>query len=210
MSKLAEVPGAPGELVQRFLELVFSPAPETDPRWANVGLMVAINIGGVTLFTPEDMPTPDHYRMQLHARLMDLVAQGVDEEFIISALLADLDRFFDRRADAGLWNERAARDKKDMLDFAGDLPRLRTYKLELQRSDPTAARLTDDELALQLRQTAESGFLYQPMSADDAAIGWASRDHWTSDCDAHLPQEVIDRWRRLHTMRLGDQALGLG
>ena len=58
-----------------------------------------MKVGGLQLFAPEDMPTPDEYRTMILARFADLPAQRFDEEFLIAALLRDLDDFYSKRAD---------------------------------------------------------------------------------------------------------------
>lgn len=71
--------GTTGELVMKFLNLLFHPIPtEVEPRWADLGLLVAVRVGGAPLFTPSAIPPRDRYRAKLQARLMDLVAQGFD------------------------------------------------------------------------------------------------------------------------------------
>jgi hypothetical protein len=216
-----EIEGLPGELVDRLIDLMNSDALG-ERAWYDVTSYATVFIGGTALQTavPDTGGTPapgtvgEHIRQSgelasreeyfelIRDRLRELVANGVEEAFLVRSLRDAVHQMLEHMADVGAGDRKRAELRDHFLRTADDPARIAAFRARLAESDASAETLSDDEVAAMLRQTAGGDFL-GPTSPESAVERWAMLTRWDEQVASLLPDAAFEEWhlRRLRKLR---------
>ncbi|GAC1365443.1 MAG: hypothetical protein NVSMB32_08980 [Actinomycetota bacterium] len=214
-----DVLGNPGELIERFLDAI-NASPAEQPLWWNeTAFWLRIQIGGAALrVRPEigttyaagtvgeernaayDKVSREEFFRRVESRLLELVAGGLHESFLIRALRNGLTEWFGFLADPDRREARLAELRGSLDATANDPERLAKFREAMTEQDPAAAQLSDDEVAARLRSAAASDFV-APTTPDKPEECSAMGDIWAGRQRERLPDEVIELWEKLFGTR---------
>lgn len=197
MEPTEPVRGEPMELVDRFMELI-GQDPDGSGEWIfNNGALAGVNIG--VSADPAEHPR-DIYITYFRSRLEHLVTDDeVDEAFLISALLRELDEFWERQADSGFHAEQRDEFITFIEQCIADADRRGSYRRALEAQGRTYG--TDEEFIAELQRTARDHPLARPSTAEKETRRWALTEQWRTQRDRWFPDDVVETWRRRRTAR---------
>jgi len=213
---MAEIEGQSGELIERYVALLreHDVAGDVD-SWLNVGAMVAFWLGiempddgkvatrgSLLEKTREEGQTliGEQWFSRLRRRLESLVKNGLDEGFVIRAVIEASTRWIEGFGDAAGSDERRREFHDKLLRDSHDPAALAEYRLRWSKDDPEVAAWDDTKLAFRMRDLAESPFLAQT-SIEELAGRWAALERWNSRLEEHLPASIYDEWLLLRARR---------
>lgn len=178
-------------------------APDSDPHWwFNYGQMVLCRFSKGLM--PKDMERREGMQA-VREVLREAVADGgIREDFLVQALLADLDAFVAQREDpAG--REQRAREMRAHMQRVIDDPQVRArWRQSMASVDAKYGEWTDEQFEQHAKRALESSPLTNPLSAEDAAEAWLASAHWSEVRTQCLPRGAIDRWGRLNLAQAHD------
>jgi hypothetical protein len=198
--------GATGQLVDRLVWVLDHDDPSLVTRWwAEVGMIVAVSIGGSAV---EVMPSAgagttigidltsgsgvlrvgrSSYLNALRFRLLELVDDGIDERFLVRALRDEIAEFL-------------------ATDYVGSAPRVEdlaalverllaeaSLRGRLREQNPYFHRRSDNELVGELTGACDSLDGPDP-GALEALVQWAAQDAWSRWTAEALDDEHLDQW----------------
>ena len=188
---------SPDQIIGDFLS-VLSARPDADPhRLLNVAGLIAIAVGGeAEHYVPLDAPPhpgtilaeqaaagrtlPEREWLELlRQRLRELVDDGVDAVFLVRSLAHYVTDLYEQLANTEAAEENRAQTRQGMYETAADPERLRSYRRRMAAQDPEYATKSEDEIANDLRQLADTHF--NPLSPEAVANTWGMLDAWQRD-----------------------------
>jgi hypothetical protein len=198
--------GAPGELVDLLVTAISSvPGDE----WTEAATFAAFALGGSPLefsAAPENrIPNAgtigaekfiagrtmgrERYLALLRSRLVEVIKDGLREDFIVAAVADDISAQFERLTDTEASNESRARLSTAISRYIADPA---TFRGEMAEQDPSVADLTDDEVKQRL-----TGMLNRLMPAGDAEVAahLELKNHWEDARRQYLTAAALDEWR---------------
>jgi hypothetical protein len=207
-----EVEGRPGELLDRLIELLNSDELGND-EWYNVSSWATYFVGGQTLrnVVPDTGPpmpgSVGEMRRQQHAvvsreeyfelireRLGDLVADGLEEAFLVRSVRDAVRAMLESMADVGK-GDRNREEMRTLLEQQAEDPAaIAAFRAMLAERNPSAETLSDEEVAARLRDMARLPHL-QPTSPEEATQKWTVLTRWDQQAASLLPDAVFDEWR---------------
>jgi len=211
------VKGHPGELIDRLIDLLNSDALG-DGEWSNVSFYAVYFLGGRTLrsvLPDTGPPVPGsvgemrrqeqevvnraRYFELIRERLGELVANGLEEAFLVWSVRDAIRQMLESMADVGT-GDRNREEMRTLLERQAEDPAaIAAFRATLAEREPSAEKLSDEEVAARLRNMARLPLL-QPTSPDEAAQKWAMLTHWDQQAAALLPDATFDEWRRRRPM----------
>jgi hypothetical protein len=193
------ISGAPGELVDLFIELL-DRETELDPHWwYNYGSLTLLRFTAGFFTKSMDRDTAIG---ALREVLEQAVNQGqVAEDFLIRSLKHDLDDFVRGKEDPAIYNAHTARMREVMEDVIQDPIARARWRRSMAGVDPKYASKTDEELIADARRTLENSVTTRPLSADEVAGRWAESNEWWQLSEHLLPDSIFEHWSRLNTQR---------
>ena len=198
--------GAHGELVGLLVDAISSlPGDE----WMDAATYAAFALGGPPLefsAAPENrIPIAgtigaDHfiagrtmgrerYLALIRSRLVQVIEDGLREDFIVGAVADDVSAMFDRLADTKAGNERRATMAASITRYIGDPA---AFRRDVGVKDPSVAELSDTELVAQLTRLLDR---LRPTVDAEVSEHLASRNHWEAARQQHLAAHVLEAWR---------------
>jgi hypothetical protein len=163
--------GAPGELVDLFIELLDRETELDAHWWYNYGSLTLLRF--TAGFFPQGMERDDAMG-GLREVLEQAVSQGqVAEDFLIRSLKHDLDDFVRGKEDPSIYNAHATRMREVMEDVIQDPVARERWRRSMAGVDSKYASKTDEELVADARRTLEKSVTTRPLSADEVAGRWA-------------------------------------
>ena len=219
---MEQVQGLPGELVDRLIALL-NCNDLGEGEWYNLSFFLVFFVGGrkfagVLADTGID-PKPgtvgeeithsstvvsrERYFELIRDRLMELVASGIDESFLVQSLRDALRRELASFTDVSHGDRNRAEMRADIQQSAEDPEAIARFRDHLAAFDPSAATLSDEELAARLRGLSESVMLL-PSAPDVILDRWAALTHWDQHAALILPESVFDYWLQQTAKRLRD------
>jgi hypothetical protein len=213
--------GVDGDLIDRLLGMMRGDGP-IDPRWTHeVGVYVAIPIGGpmlnevVPIDPDEEPPRPgtmgaiaqeelrnvsyDEWLSIFRERLNELTLLGINEGFLVRSLPDNVTRHLEQLADVGEGNARREALRAGLLEMIDDPVQLERHRSEVAKTDPSVLDLHLDQYGDQLRELAEK--MGAPIEVDDVSERWAYLDRWRSAIATSLDDALIDQWEQLNARR---------
>jgi hypothetical protein len=204
-----DLKGAQGELVTRLVAAVFAPE---DRDWMDLGIFLANLVGGDELDNVMPDDRKEHapgtvgalmhktatlvgrreYSERAAARILQLVRSGVREDFLVRALRDELTATMHHMAHTEVGNTRRKADAARMQETVQDPAAIESFRRSWAKTDPEAAKLSDEEIAKQLGETAER--FGKPMSRKEEQDHWARSTRWSSRAQA-VSDQVIETWR---------------
>lgn len=161
--------------------LEFSAAPEN--RIPNAGTI------GAEKFIAGRTMGRERYLALLRARLVEVINDGLREDFIVAAVADDISAQFESLTDTAAGNERraelAAVITRQLEDPAA-------FRIAFAAQDPSVAELSDDEVTERL-----TGLLDRLKPARHAEVSehLELKNHWEAARQQHLAAEVVEAWR---------------
>jgi len=198
--------GARGELVDLLVDAISSlPGDE----WTDAATYAAFALGGPPLefsAAPENrIPNAgtigaekfiagrtmgrEPYLALLRSRLVEVIKDGLREDFIVAAVADDISAQFESLTDTEAGNEKRA---KLAAGVTRQLEDPAAFRLTVEARDPSVAELKDDEVIQHLTR-----LLDRLKPAGDAEISeyLTSKSHWETARQQHLAAEVVEAWR---------------
>ncbi|MCU1415775.1 MAG: hypothetical protein JWN80_3115 [Microbacteriaceae bacterium] len=198
--------GARGELVDLFVDAVSSlPGDE----WMDPATYAAFALGGPPLrfsAAPDNrIPIADtvgaehfiagrtmgreRYLALIRSRLVEVIEDGLREDFIVEALVNNVSAQFERLTDTRAGNESRAKLHATITRHIADPS---AFRSALAGRDPSVTELSDEEVTEQLTR-----LLNRLRPAGDAEVleHLALKTHWEAARQQHLAREVLEAWR---------------
>lgn len=194
------ITGEAGELVDLFMRLIDRES-ETDPHWwFNYGQMVLFRFSRG--FIGEEMQRTEAMAAVREVLMDAITTGGIRENFLISALKADLDSFVRNREDPAQFNERADLMRARMQEVIEDPESRARWQSAMAKVDPKYAAWTEDQLIEDAKRALEDSMLTRHVSADDALTRWSGGAEWWSRSNELLPDTAFEHWERLNIRRM--------
>ena len=184
-----EIEGDDGELIERFGKLITDEPPGSEHWSYNAASVVGEPVGLESPSTHEDL---EYWLRGLKLRLRSLVAQGLTEDFLVSALADKVEVLFKALGDVPTWT-RGAERREQILEQAAD-PNSETMRHLIARRP----RMTVEEA--RLKALEELDLLPEP-DAESATRAWAELSAWRDQRERYLSKETVARWRMLHSLQ---------
>ncbi|MCW2854204.1 MAG: hypothetical protein JWM84_3868 [Nocardioides sp.] len=193
------ITGSHGELVDLFIELLDRTSATGNEWWGDYGMMAFRH------FT--SLPSLDASREEvlegLTAILHSVISAGLDESFLIHALVVDIDEIVASREDTSGTDSRID-EMRAHLQRVVEVPEIREqWRQILGRRDPGKLEKTDEEMIEDAKEAYER-FGRRYVSAEDASQRWAEGREWREARTALLPDVLFEHWRGLSIQRAID------
>ena len=190
------IAGADGELIDLFMRLIDRSPVEHPSWWSDFGLMAGMRVNAVL---PPEAGRPALMGV-LRESLERIVDAGAEEDFLIRALMTDLDEYVERIGDTGGYNSHID-EMRHHLQRVIDDPAVRAeWRRVREQQDPTWAGRSDEDLVAEAREGYES-FGNKYATADDAVSRWSLRDAWRTASSELLPAAIYEHWGHLNLQR---------
>jgi hypothetical protein len=206
-----EIAGKPGELLVRLVDLLNCDALG-NKAWYDLSSYALFFLGGKALdhVVPDTGVDPlpgtvgeemrqtnrvvsrETYFEMIGQRLLDLVAGGLEEAFLVRSVRDAVRREVEFMADVGTGDRNRAEIRAHIERRAEDPAEVAAFRALLATRDPSAEMRSDDEIAARLREMAAH---LAPTSPDGALARWALLTHWDEQATSFLPDAVFDEWR---------------
>lgn len=172
-------------------------APEDNPTWwYDYGVMAGRRVNA--LLRPE--AGRQALMDLLHQSLTNFVAAGLDEAFLVRALVADLNEFAERMGDTGGYDAKIDEMRTNLLQIIEEPSARAAWRKIREAQDPEWLGRTDEDLIADARAGYES-FGRKYATADDAAERWAAKEAWMAASAEVFPPGLFDHWTSLNTSR---------
>lgn len=190
------ISGADGELVELFMGLIDRSPAEHPNWWYDFGVTAGLRVDAV--LRPED-GRPALMRL-LRTSLVRIVEAGAAEDFLIHALMSDLDEYAAHIGDTGAYDANIDDMRNHLLQVISDPVVRAQWRQIREQQDPSWIGRSDEDFIAEARDGYES-FGRKFATADDAANRWSLRDAWLSESAALLPEGIYRRWSHRSTQR---------
>lgn len=188
--------GAHGELVDLFIRLLDRTSATGNEWWADYGLMTFLNF---TLLPAHDASREDILE-GLTLMLHRVISAGLDESFLIHALVVDLDELVASREDTSGTDGKVDEMRAHLQRVVEDPATREQWRQILGRRNPAELEKTEEEM-IQDAKGAYERFGRHYVSAEDASQRWAEGREWRETRTSLLPDAIFDHWRRLNIQR---------
>lgn len=193
------ITGAPGELVNLFMELLDRETELDQHWWYNYGSLTLLRFSAGFFTKSMDRATA---MGALREVLEHAVDKGqITEDFLIRSLKHDLDGFVRGKEDPAVYNAHTARMREVMEDVIRDPVARARWRRSMAGVNPKYANMTDEDLIADTRRTLEKGVTTRPLSADEVAGRWAESNEWWQLSERLLPDSIFEHWSHLNTQR---------
>lgn len=190
------ISGADGELIDLFLGLIDRSPAEHPNWWYDFGVTAGLRVDAV--LRPED-GRPALMRL-LRNSLVRIVEAGAAEDFLIHALMSDLDEYAARIGDTGAYDAKIDDMRNHLLQVISDPVVRAQWRRIREQQDPSWIGRSDEDFIAEARAGYES-FGRKYATVDDAANRWSLRDAWRSESAAVLPAGIYGHWSHRNTQR---------
>jgi hypothetical protein len=145
--------------------------------------------------------TRDTYFGLIRQRMIELVAQGVNEAFLVRLVRDQIRRELVHLADDGDASERRAATRQRLEAAITDPHAIAVFRAILVQADMAAASLPDKEIEDRLAEMARSPIL-DPMPLEQAVERWAAVEEWDRSVANQLSDGLIQQWLAAFTNRM--------
>jgi len=164
--------------------LQFSPAPGWIPHAGTVGAEEFIT--GRTVGR-------ERYLDLLRSRLVQVIDDGLREDFVVRAIADEVSMQFDRLTDTEASNASRARIGTAIARYVDD-PAL--FRTDMAAQDPSVLDLNDDEVTHRLKSMLDR---LKPVEHSERDPHLELKNHWEDARQRHLPTVFVDEWRNRST-----------
>jgi hypothetical protein len=204
--------GDDGELVDRLL-WVMDHDSGGEEWWFNLAVFVSQWLGvalerdgGWVAPWRVEGEEPSEVHEQWVAAMRDqfeeLLAAGVDEEFLVVAVRDALARKVHGYTDFARANENRSNTLEGFQKLIDDPIERQRYRETLEETNPEYAAMSDDELVAQLTGMLERLPVFRPIDADEAAHAWGDSERWADLVGQAISDEIVSTWTSRASRRL--------
>lgn len=190
------ITGTHGELVDLFIRVLDRTSATGNEWWADYGLMAFRNF---TLLPGRDASRTDILE-GLTLILHSVISAGLDESFLIHALVVDLDEIVASREDTSGTDSKVDEMRAHLQRVVEDPTTRGQWRQVLGRRNPELLDKTDDEI-IQEAKGAYERFGRHYVSAEDASQRWAEGREWRETRRLLLPDVIFEHWHGLNIQR---------
>lgn len=212
--------GVEGELIERLVACA-DRGVETEGSWYDIAIWVSHFLGGHCLLrvipdsgreiapgsvgeklreTNEVMTRATYFGL-IRQRMIELVAQDVNEAFLVRLVRDQIRRELVHLADDGDASERRAATRQRLEAAITDPHAIAFFRAVLVGADTAAAWLPDEVIKARLAEMAGSPIL-DPMPLEQAVERWAAVEDWDRSVGVQLSDGLIEQWLTAFTIRL--------
>lgn len=193
--------GAPGHLVERVVALIYADSAADSARWFNWSFFVAFWIGVVDEieWRPPEEVQRDEVRKTISGRLAQLLEQGIEEEFLVRAVIDGLDRHLHHFADVGETDRKRSLTRDSLQETIDDPARRLEFRQRLIEEDPSCATISEADLIEKLSRMKDKS-IASPVTPEEATRAWAVVEEFKQLREEFLSEELIEHWRRRNTL----------
>lgn len=131
----------------------------------------------------------ERYLALVRSRLVEVIEDGLREDFIVEAVANDVSAQFERLSDTRAGNESRAKLHAIITRHIADPS---VFRSALAARDPSVTALSDDEVTEQLTRLLDR---LRPAGDAEVSEHLALRNHWEAARQQHLAGDVLEAWR---------------
>ena len=156
---------------------------------------------GEKLRETNEVVTRAAYFGLMRERMIELVAQEVNEAFLVRLVRDQVRRELVHLADDVDASERRAVTRERLLAARADPYAIAFFRAILVQVDTGGASLPDKEIEVRLAEMARSPIL-DPMPLEQSVERWASVEDWDRSVAVQLSDGIIGQWLAAFTSRI--------
>lgn len=212
--------GVEGELIERLIGCA-ERGVDVEGSWYDIAIWISHFVGGHRLLSviPEtgrvlapgsvgtklretnEVVTRTAYFGLIHERMIELVAQDVNEAFLVRLVRDQVRRELVHLADDSAVSEGRAETRQRLLAATADPHAIAFFRAILVQVDTGGASLPIKDIEFRLAEMARSPIL-DPMPLEQVVERWAAIEEWDRSVAAQLSDEMIEQWLLAFTSRM--------
>jgi hypothetical protein len=191
------ITGADGELVDLFIELLDRKSDVSGTEWWDDHALMAFR--NFTLLPPRGA-SRELVIGGLREMIERILGAGLNEAFLVRALITDLDAVMAGREDTSR-TDRAIDDMREHLQrVIEDSATRDEWRQIMARQDPKYLTMTDEQM-ISDSQGSYDRFATRYVSADEAAERWTDATEWRELRHSLLTDVIFEHWNGLNIQR---------